>query len=137
VWEQILTAAKQLFSLTRDAKQNKEDIKALRDEDKEARRENAELRQAMNEQQLKFAEMTRFAERVIYELQRTRESAEADKKMLRLEMENSLLRAERRLPPGDSQDKTEIEKLQEQIAALRHEVAELHQRMEQFEKRKK
>lgn len=55
----------------------------------------------MNEQRLHYAEMTRFAERVVYELQRTQASAEADKKMLRPEMENLLLRHGRGLPPAE------------------------------------
>lgn len=80
MWQQILTAIKQVLSLTRDMQQNKEDIKALRESDRESRRKDAELQQAMNEQQLRFTEMSRFAERVIFELQRTREGAEADKK---------------------------------------------------------
>lgn len=137
MWQQILTAVKQVLSLTRDTQQNKDDIKALRESDKESQRRDVELQQAMNEQQLGMTQMTHFAERVIYELQRTRETAEADKKMLRLEMENSLLRAERRLPSGDTQEKGETESLQEQIDSLKQAVAALQQRVEQLEQRGK
>lgn len=63
--------------------------------------------------------------------------ADVVKKMLRLEMENSLLRAERRLPAGDLQDKAEIEHLQEQITTLQQAVIELQQRVETLEKRRK
>ena len=85
MWQQIFDFAKQLFTLTRDLQETKEDIKALREENKELRRE-------MNEQRLQYVEMTRFAERIVYELQRTQASADADKRLLRLEMENLLLR---------------------------------------------
>src|SRR5437868_5987535 len=100
VWQKIFDFARQVFTLTGDTKKNKEDIKALQEENKELHRENADLRQEMNEQRLQFAEMTRFAERVVYELQRTREKTEADKKMLRMEMEILLLRQGHGLPPA-------------------------------------
>ena len=94
MWQKIADIAKQVFTLTSDAKKAKEDIKALQEENKELRRE-------LNEQRLKFETVTRFSDRIVYELQRTRESAEADKKMLRLEMENLLLRSGRVLPPAE------------------------------------
>lgn len=104
MWQKILDLARQVVTLTSDTKKNKEDVKALQEENKELRRENADLRQEMNEQRLQFREMTRFSERVVFELQRTRESAETDKKILRLEMENLLLRHGRTLPPVPTED---------------------------------
>lgn len=101
MWKPLLDFAKQLFTLANDTKKSKEDIKALQEENKELRRDNADLREEMNEQRLQFAEMTRFAERIVHELQRTRENAEADKKLLRLEMENLILRYGRGLPPPE------------------------------------
>ncbi len=98
MFQQIVAYVKQLFTLTRDMQQTKEEVKALHEE-------NKALRQEMNEQRLQYAEMTRFAERVVYELQRTQASAESDKKLLRLEMENLLLRHARGLPPAQPEDK--------------------------------
>jgi regulator of replication initiation timing len=101
VWQRILDFARQVFTLTGDTQKNKENIKALQEENKELRRENADLRQEMNEQRLQFAEVARFCERVVFELQRTRESAEADRKLLRLEMENLLLRSGYGIPSAE------------------------------------
>jgi hypothetical protein len=61
----------------------------------------------MNQQRLQFAELTRFSERMVYELQRTRESSETDKKLLRLEMEVLLLRSGRSLPSAEPEDHPE------------------------------
>ena len=97
--QKLLDLGRQVFMLTSDTKKNKEDIKALQEENKDLRHENAELRQEINQQRLQFAELTRFSERMVYELQRTREASEADKKILRLEMENLLLRSGRSLSP--------------------------------------
>jgi len=102
VWQKIVEIAKQIVSLTSDAKKSKEDIKALQEENKELRRENAELRQEVNEQRVRFVEVTRYTERMMYELQRTRDNAEADKRLLRVEMENLLLRSGRVLPPAET-----------------------------------
>jgi chromosome segregation ATPase len=100
VWQKIVEIAKQVFSLTSDTKKLKEDIKALQEENKELRRE-------LNEQRLKFEAVARFSDRMVYELQRTKESAEADKRLLRVEMENLLLRSGRVLPPAENESADE------------------------------
>ena len=102
MWQKVVDIAKQVFTLTGDAKKAKEDIKALQEDNKELRRENAELRQEVNEQRVRFVEVTRYTERMMYEMQRTRESAEADKRLLRVEMELLLLRSGRVLPPAEN-----------------------------------
>ena len=98
----VVDTTKQLLSLNRDVQQTKEDVKALKQENKELWQENVSLRQEMNQQRLEFAELTRVVERLLFEVQRTRENAETEKRILRLDMENLVLRHERGLPPADT-----------------------------------
>lgn len=97
----VLDFGKQLLSLARDVQQSKEDIKQLNQEAKEIRKELADLRQEMNQTRLEFAELTRVVERLAFESQRTREKTDAEARLLRLEMENLMLRYGRGLPPAD------------------------------------
>ncbi len=100
MWQKIVDIAKQVFTLTGDAKKSKEDIKALQEENKELRRE-------LNEQRMRFEAVARFSDRMVYELQRTKETAESDKKLLRVEMELLLLRSGRVLSPAASAPPTD------------------------------
>ena len=76
----VVDFTRQLLSVTRDVQQLKEEVKALRQELKEMRQDDTQLRQDMNQQRLEFAELTRMVERLVYEVQGTRENAEAEKK---------------------------------------------------------
>ena len=91
LWQDVVRYVRQLLSLTRELQQAKEDIRSLREE-------NKELRQRLNQHGAQFGDMALFAERVVSELQRTQERSETDKRLLRLEMENLVLRYVRGLP---------------------------------------
>lgn len=92
MWKEAVNFAKQLFSLTRDVQQNKEDIKELRSEVKQLRQE--------------FNELTRVVERLVVEWRHDRERAEAERRVLLLEIENRFLRYERGLPPSPKPEDT-------------------------------
>jgi predicted nucleic acid-binding Zn-ribbon protein len=90
MWKQFLDLVRQVFSLAEDTQKNKTDLKELR-QDLKASSEKSEK----NYQELKSA-----IERLAYEIHGIGQREEAERKILRLELENQLLRAERRLPPA-------------------------------------
>jgi hypothetical protein len=82
----LLDFARQVVSLTRDTQQNKADIQELRQELKEVREE--------------LREFSAVLQRFVFEVQRQREADAYERKLLRLEVENTLLRSGRLLPPS-------------------------------------
>lgn len=97
MWNQVLEMFWRTLRLAEDTQQNRQDIKAIEkrlfDFAAAAERENQELRRA--NEALVF-EIRRLGD----ELQRQREREEAERKILKLELENHLLRRERGLPPA-------------------------------------
>jgi chromosome segregation ATPase len=79
-----------LFSLSQKTQQHDEDIKQLRQDLKALNQRVDQLSEAM--------------QRVTFELQRTHENAAHERELLRLQLENALLRFEKRLPPGNRRD---------------------------------
>jgi len=70
--------------------------------------------QKLQEQQRELKELTASMQRLAYELQRvndelrrTSEREEAERRILKLELENQLLRAERGLPPAGGREPDE------------------------------
>jgi chromosome segregation ATPase len=95
MWKQLLEIAKQVFALTRKAQQHESDIELLQQELKEVRQEIQSLRQEMYM-------LARLFERTTSDNQHHRESMNLEHKNLLLQMENTLLKFERRLPPTRS-----------------------------------
>src|SRR5438128_9793377 len=83
--KQLLDFARQIVTLTRDTQQNKADIQELRQELKEVRQE--------------LREFSEVLQRLVFEMRRQHEADAYERKLLRLEVENALLRSERQLPP--------------------------------------
>lgn len=103
MWRNVLDYSKQLFSLTRDTQQNKENIKELRQEIKEVRQELAALRQEMNQTRLEFGELIRVVEHIAYRTQRDRENTQHEYEKLLLRLQLALKDVGRELPPSDPQ----------------------------------
>ncbi|MEO6726492.1 MAG: hypothetical protein ABIU20_04760 [Blastocatellia bacterium] len=97
MWKQVLEMFWRTLRLAEDTQQNRQDIKAVEkrlfDFAAASERENQELRRA--NESLIF-EIRRLND----ELQRQREREDAERKILKLELENHLLRQERGLPPA-------------------------------------
>src|SRR5216110_1106826 len=91
MFKELADFGKQLFTLTRDAQQNKADIKELREDLKLLRQE--------------FGELVRVVERLAREMQHERESAQRERQLQQLSLENILLRHERGLPPTEPKEK--------------------------------
>jgi len=90
MWKQIIEFSQKLFSLMGRVQKLEED--------------NKELRQELKELNQKVDRLTDIVQRLAYELQRDRENAASERKILLLEIENRFLRFERGLPPSDKQD---------------------------------
>lgn len=112
MFDKIIEFGKQIFTLTRDVNQCKEELKEKRQHDKDQDKRIDEI--AVNVQSLMF------------ELLRDREKAASERENLLLRLENTLLRNERALPPGLTQKDEEIAELRRQNEALQREIAELN-----------
>ena len=107
MFKQFLELAGQIFTLTRDTQSNKssirearEEIKDVRQEIKEVERDVKDLRQEINDLRREFRDLTRAVERLAYEIHRVSENDEKERRLLALQLENEMLKFERRLPPG-------------------------------------
>ena len=102
---------KQLLGLAKDTQENKDDIKAV---------------------QTRLETATETLQRVIYELQRLKENEAHEREKMSLRLENTLLRAERALPPGNASDQPNMAEVQSQIIALQKERENLNRRINQL-----
>lgn len=75
----------------------------ITDELKQTRSEIKDIRSEMQE-------MSDAIQRLAFELKRTQEREEAERRILKLEMENQLLRAERGLPPAKTTAEADAKK---------------------------
>ena len=89
MWKEASEAIAKVFSLARDVEQCKTDIEELRT----CRRELRELRREQREGQREMQRLTSLVEHFIYKSENEREK-------LTLQLENTLLKMERRLPPA-------------------------------------
>ena len=94
MWKQFLELARQVFSLTEDTQKNKTDIKELRQD----------LKTASEKSEKNYQELKSAIERLAYEIHGIGQREEAERRILRLELENQLLRAERGLPPAKTRN---------------------------------
>jgi len=95
MFKQILELTAQFFSLAKDIQQNKADVKDVEQEVKELRRDFNDLRREVRD-------LARGVERLAYEIHRARENEAQERRVMKLELENTLLKFERRLPSGQS-----------------------------------
>lgn len=97
MWKQVLDMLWRTLRLAEDTQQNRQDIKAVEKRLLElasvVERENQQLRRANDAMAFEI-------KRLNDELQHQREREEAERKILKLELENHLLRQERGLLPA-------------------------------------
>jgi|GEM_PF-5932406 predicted RNase H-like nuclease (RuvC/YqgF family) len=84
--KELLEAGSHIFGITRDIEACKRDVKRLDDEVSDLRQEVRAL--------------TQKVERLAVEVERNHERAETDRKVFLLQLENLMLKMERRLPPA-------------------------------------
>ena len=93
MWNKVYEYGKQLVSVVQKQQKHEEDIKELRQEVREVRQDVNQLREELRD-------LAHVVERLAYEIRHDRESANAERRVLLLEIENRFLRYERGLPPG-------------------------------------
>lgn len=97
MWKQLLDLTAKLFSLSRDVQQNKTDIKKVEQDVKDLQRDFNELRREVRD-------MARGFDRLAYEIRRVGDNEAQERKLIVLQLENDLLKFERRLPsPKDKE----------------------------------
>lgn len=102
MWKQLLIFGRLLFSLAFKVQKLEEDVKELRQGLKEVREELEELRK-------EGAQTIQVLRRLVWELDRDREMPTQQRENLILRLDNTLLRFERRLPPGTPPDELDSE----------------------------
>jgi hypothetical protein len=99
VLERLFEFVRQLFTLTDNQRRLEDEIHRLQQQ----------LRNSSQAQADETRALRSLAERLETELRHTQEHEEAERRILKLELENYLLRQERGLPPAKPQSRPEAE----------------------------
>ena len=102
MFKQLIDLTAQLFFLSKDTQQNKADIKDVKQQLKEVQNDVNDLRREVQN-------LAHGFERLAFEIRRVSESEAQERKYTALQLENALLKFERRLPTGKS-DLDDLEK---------------------------
>jgi hypothetical protein len=97
MWKQVIETLWQTLRLAEDTQQNRQDIKEL----------EKQMRDFATATEQKINDLQRVIERLAAAIERLGEREEAERRILKLELENQLLRAERGLPPAKSESPAE------------------------------
>ena len=95
MFKQLIDLTARIFFLAKDTQQNTADIK-------EANQQIKDLQDDLNDLRREVQNLAHGFERLAYELRHVRESEAQERKYLALQLENELLKFERRLPAGKS-----------------------------------
>ena len=93
MWKDLIEFTKAVFFLQRDTQQNKDDIKKCEHNTEKLQQEVKEIRQ-------EFAKLTVIVERLAFEIQRVSDRENSEREKMALQLENEMLKFERRLPSG-------------------------------------
>ncbi len=93
MWKYLIEFTKAVFFLQRDTQQNKDDIKKCEHNTEKLQQDVKEIRQ-------EFAKLTVIVERLAFEIQRVSDRENSEREKMALQLENEMLKFERRLPSG-------------------------------------
>lgn len=93
MFKQLIELATQIFLLGKDVQQNKSDVKDVEQEVKDLRRDFNDLRREVRD-------LATAVQRLAYEIHRVSDHEANERRVLTLQLENTLLKFERRLPSG-------------------------------------
>ncbi len=93
MWKDLIEFTKAVFSLQRDTQQNKDDIK-------KCERNIEILQQDVKDIRKEFSKLTVIVERLAFEIQRVSDRETTEREKMVLQLENEMLKFERRLPSG-------------------------------------
>ncbi len=98
MWKDLIEFTKAVFFLQRDTQQNKEDIKKCE--------HNTEIiQQDIKDIRKEFAKLTNIVERLAFEIRRVSDRESSEREKMALQLENEMLKFERRLPQGKDLEK--------------------------------
>jgi uncharacterized protein YlxW (UPF0749 family) len=93
MWQKIVDFGKQMFSVMQKQSKHDEDIKEVQQDVRELQEDFIRLRLEVNN-------LSNAVDRLMTTIQQEQKNAEQSREIYRLQLENLLLRFERRLPPG-------------------------------------
>lgn len=98
MWAKILEYAQALIFLQRETQQNKADIKECEQENKENKRDIEKLR-------AEFNNLVLLVQRLSFDIQQVSDRETSERQRMALQLENEMLKFERRLPQGKDLEK--------------------------------
>ncbi len=98
MWKQIYEFAKDIVLLNREIQQNKEDIKEVRGEVRDLRAEIQQLREDFNK-------LIFVVQQLSFDIQEVSKRETNEREKIALQLENAMLKFERRLPQGKDLEK--------------------------------
>ena len=93
MWTKILEYAQTLIFLQRETQQNRADIKECEQENKENKRDIEKLRTDFNN-------LVLLVQKLSFDIQQVSDREESERRQMALQLENEMLKFERRLPQG-------------------------------------
>lgn len=100
MWKQIYEFAKDVVLLNREIQQNKEDIKEVRQELREVRGEVRDLRSENRQLREEFGKLIAVVQQLNFNIQDIDNREQSEREKMALQLENEMLKFERRLPSG-------------------------------------
>ena len=128
MWDKLWGYIKQVISVGRRLDDVEEDITEFREKRQEDRQED-------RDRDDKIDVIASVLQRVVFDIERDREKAESEREMQRLRLENLLLQAGNRLPPGHTPPNSENEAWRETAERLQRENEDLRKRLEALEQK--
>ena len=93
MWKQVYEYTKDFLLLSRETQENKADIKEQKVEVKEIRSEVKQLRSDFNN-------LVLLVQKLSFDIQQVSDREESERQRMALQLENEMLKFERRLPQG-------------------------------------
>ena len=93
MWKQVYEYTKDFLLLSRETQENKADIKEQKVEVKEIRSEVKQLRSDFNN-------LVLLVQKLSFDIQQVSDREESERQRMALQLENEMLKFERRLPSG-------------------------------------
>jgi septal ring factor EnvC (AmiA/AmiB activator) len=96
MWKEIIEFGKDLLLLTRETQQNKSDIKRCEDKIVSLEREIDDIRADFNK-------LVHLVHQLSYDIEKVGEREKNEREKIALQLENEMLKFERRLPQGKNE----------------------------------
>ncbi len=98
MFKQIYEYTRDILTISREVQENKSDIKDAKTEIRELRKENKILRD-------NFSDLLLIVQKLSFDIQQVTEREKSEREKIILQLENEILKFERRLPEGKDSEK--------------------------------